>query len=254
MPIQSKAYGLPSERLVLTGDPAKLAAVTEEIKLSASVRGGSNEVVGIEAVDLDVTAGEQSVDAAVHKAWLVFGHIDVLLNCANYSGSLKSSLETSEGEWMKIFNVNLNGAWLVTKAVTKRMRDSSIGGSIIFVTSIVGTERGLPPGASAYATSMAAVNHLTKTLALDFGKYNIRVNAIARGLSDSDSLYRSMITDTNGKPEKEALPLGRWADVSKDFSSTIVYLAGDSSAFLTGTIIVIDGGQSLVRARMRSYI
>ncbi|MBA0842249.1 hypothetical protein Goarm_002088, partial [Gossypium armourianum] len=90
--------------------------------------------------------------------------------------------------------------------------------------------------------------------ALEIGKHNIRVNAIARGLHLEDEFPKSVGKDKAEKLVKEAAPLQRWLDVKKDLASTVIYLISDGSRYMTGTTIFVDGAQSIVRPRMRSYI
>ena len=90
--------------------------------------------------------------------------------------------------------------------------------------------------------------------ALEIGKYQIRVNAIARGLHLEDEFPMSVGTERAKKLVKDAVPLERWLNVKKDVASTVIYLVSDGSRYMTGTTIFVDGAQSLVRPRMRSYM
>ncbi|CAA3009098.1 Hypothetical predicted protein [Olea europaea subsp. europaea] len=146
------------------------------------------------------------------------------------------------------------GAWYLLKAVSQRMRDQKSGGSIVFLTSIIGAERGIYQGAAAYGSCLAGVQQLVRTAAMEIGKYDIRVNAIARGLHLNDEFTVSVGKKTAEKLVKEAAPLHRWLDVEKDLASTVIYLISNGSRYLTGTTIFVDGAQSLVRPRMRSYM
>ena len=90
--------------------------------------------------------------------------------------------------------------------------------------------------------------------ALEIGKHKIRVNAIARGLHLHDEFPLSVGKDRAEKLVKEAVPLQRWLDVKNDLASTVIYLISDGSRYMTGTTIFVDGAQSIVRPRMRSYM
>ncbi|KAG5556008.1 hypothetical protein RHGRI_006592 [Rhododendron griersonianum] len=135
---------------------------------SSSTMAHDHDEVRAVAVELDVTSNGQAIEVAVQKAWEAFGHIDALIN-----------------------NAGVRGAWLVSKYVGKCMRDGGRGGSIINISSIVGLNRIQLPGGLAYASSKGAMHILTKTMALEMGKHNIRVNAIAAGL------FRSEITESD---------------------------------------------------------
>lgn len=89
---------------------------------------------------------------------------------------------------------------------------------------------------------------------MDIGKYKIRVNAIARGLHLEDEYPMSVGKEKAQKLVEEVVPLQRWLDVKNDMASTVIYLISDGSRYMTGTTIFVDGGQSLTRPRMRSYM
>ncbi|CAA3003023.1 Hypothetical predicted protein [Olea europaea subsp. europaea] len=97
-------------------------------------------------------------------------------------------------------------------------------------------------------------NDVFKAAAMEIGKYQIRVNAIARGLHLNDEFPVSVGKERAEKLVEEAAPLHRWLDVEKDLASTVIYLISNGSCYLTGTTIFVDGAQSLVRPRMRSYM
>lgn len=90
--------------------------------------------------------------------------------------------------------------------------------------------------------------------AMEIGKHKIRVNAIARGLHLQDEFPLSVGKDGAEKLVKEVMPLQRWLDVKNDLASTVIYLISDGSRYMTGTTIFVDGAQSIVRPRMRSYM
>lgn len=89
---------------------------------------------------------------------------------------------------------------------------------------------------------------------MEIGKYQIRVNAIARGLHLNDEFPISVGTDRAEKLVKEAAPLERWLDPKNDLASTVIYLISDGSRYMTGTTIYVDGAQSITRPRMRSFM
>lgn len=223
-----------------------LESLCDEINaLAKRNEGGGTRSGTAFAIELDVSASEPALDAAVEKAWAVFGYIDVLVNNAGTRGPVRTPLDQQEGEWNTIFNTNLRGTWLMAKAVAKRLVAAKRGGSIINISSIAGLERSLLPGALAYSISKAGVIHLTKMLALELGKYNIRANAIAAGL------FRSEITNSlfekdwlNGVAAK-IVPAGKWGSVDPDLTSVVLLLASDDSQYITGNTFIVDGGQSV---------
>ncbi|KAL6959743.1 hypothetical protein U1Q18_039897 [Sarracenia purpurea var. burkii] len=167
---------------------------------------------------------------------------------------MQNHLQLPEDEFKKIVKINFMSAWYLLKAVARRMRDHKSGGSIVFLTSIIGAERGVYQGAAAYGSCLAGVQQLVRLSALESGKYQIRVNAIARGLHLDDEYPLSVGKERAKKLVHDANPLNRWLDVKIDLTSTVIYLISDGSRFMTGTTIFVDGAQSIVRPRLRSYM
>lgn len=95
---------------------------------------------------------------------------------------------------------------------------------------------------------------VSQVSATETGKYRIRVNGIARGLHLEDEYPKSVGQERAKRLVKEAVPLGRWVDVKHDVISTVMYLISDGSRYMTGTTIFVDGGLSLTRPRMRSFM
>ncbi|KAI3793860.1 hypothetical protein L1987_36483 [Smallanthus sonchifolius] len=244
------AYHLANRgcRLVLVGNENIIKDVSDTI--TSDLKG-----VTIETVGLDMEDDREAVfDAAVEKTWNILGKVDALVNCYTYEGKMQDPLQMSEVEFKKTVRINFMAAWYLMKAVAKRMRDNKTGGSIVFMTSIIGAERGIYPGAAAYGACLGGVHQLVKTSALEIGKHQIRVNAIARGLHIDDEFPVSVGKDRAQKLVKDAAPLNRWLDPKTDLASTVIYLVSDDSRYMTGTTIYVDGAQSVVRPRMRAYM
>ncbi|XP_010249073.1 PREDICTED: uncharacterized protein LOC104591764 [Nelumbo nucifera] len=248
---QNIAYHLVNRgcRVVLMGEENCLRNVAQEI--SASLK--RNDKIEVVAVDMEDDK-EVSFDQAVDKAWRILGNFDAFVHCYTYEGKMQDSLHLVEDEFKKIVKINFTAPWFLAKAVEKRMRDFKSGGSIIFLTSIIGAERGLYQGATAYGSCLAGVQQLVRLSALEMGKYQIRVNAIARGLHLQDEYPLSVGKEKAEKLSDKVMPLSRWLDVKNDLASTVIYLISDESRYMTGTTIFVDGAQSLVRPRMRSYM
>ncbi|KAL8225405.1 hypothetical protein R6Q57_017962 [Mikania cordata] len=197
------------------------------------------------AVQLDVSADEATIEAAVQKAWEAFGHIDALINNAGISGQPRNPLDFEEKDWEYIYRTNLTGSWLVAKHVGLRMREAKRGGSVINISSIAGTNRVYLPGGVAYASSKAAVNTMTKVMAMELGIYNIRVNCINPGI------FRTEITQ--GLVDKEwfnnvtlrTVPLKTLGTINPALTALARYLIHDSSIYITGTCFIADAGTSL---------
>ncbi|XP_028761456.1 uncharacterized protein LOC114720033 [Neltuma alba] len=198
-----------------------------------------------QAVELDVSADGPTIDKSVQKAWDAFGRIDALINNAGVRGNVKSPLELSEEEWNQVFKTNLTGCWLVSKSVCIRMRDAQIKGSIINISSVAGLNRGQLPGATAYATSKAGVNMLTKVMALELGEYKIRVNSISPGLFKSEITEKLMEKDWLNKVAQKTVPLGRYGTADPALTSLARYLIHESSEYVSGNNFIVDAGATL---------
>ncbi|KAI3760675.1 hypothetical protein L1987_51073 [Smallanthus sonchifolius] len=226
-----------------------LKSLCDEINaMKISSAGSESEKVPFRAfpVQLDVSADERTIEAAVQKAWGAFGHIDALINNAGISGEPRGPLEFEEKDWEYMFRTNLTGSWLLAKHVGLRMREAKQGGSIINIASITGTNRVYLPGGVAYASSKVAVNTMTKVMAMELGVYNIRVNCINPGI------FRTEITQ--GLVDKEwfnnvtlkTIPLKTLGTINPALTGLVRYLIHDSSVYVTGGDFIADAGTSLV--------
>ncbi|XP_073388732.1 uncharacterized protein [Physcomitrium patens] len=204
-------------------------------------------------VELDVRGGEESIDAAVGRAWNIFGKIDVLIYCSTVPDVIKSPLEHSESDWDETMTVNLKAPWLVAKVFAKRMKAPETKGSILFITYITGLERGYYPGVSVHGTAMAGLHQLAKYMGMELGKYGIMVAAVARGLSKIDPMLASKSDEEVQKFAKK-MPSQRWTHPVRDIEALIAFLVSDFGHYSTANVFIADGGQSLPRPRMKSYL
>jgi NAD(P)-dependent dehydrogenase (short-subunit alcohol dehydrogenase family) len=176
--------------------------------------------------------------AAVDGAAQAFGRLDLL--CNNAAAHPFEMIEAHDlATWRETFRVNVDGTMLCSQAAMVHMRRQG-GGSIVNIGSISGILS--YAGGSAYAASKAAVAMLTKTLALEAGPHNIRVNCICPGTIR----HRS----AGGGEEKPAhIPLGR-AGTAADVAHLVSFLASDAASYMSGAIIALDGGATAGRARV----
>lgn len=174
----------------------------------------------------------KAVEEVVNK----FGKIDVLVNNAGITSNVQF-LESTREEFEEMFKVNFFGVTDFTREVVRYMKESG-GGSIINTSSMVGINGGR--GQVAYASSKAAINGLTISLAKELGPYNIRVNAVAPGVVETDMMRDAVNTDMK-KMLIGMTPLRKMAEPS-DLAGAYLYLASDVAKFTTGTIIKVDGG------------
>ncbi|CAH8385702.1 unnamed protein product [Eruca vesicaria subsp. sativa] len=236
-------------RLVLMGDEASLSSIVEYIRVSV------DDAFPVDLIGLNMEADSQDAFlVAVQKAWTRLGYIDAFLNCYTYEGKMQDILQVSEGEFKRIIKINLTAPWYLLKAVASMMKEHGSGGSIVFLATIASGERGLYPGADAYATASAGIHQLVRASAMSLGKHKIRVNMISRGLHLGDEYPVSVGRDRAEKLVKDAAPLGQWLNPEKDVYSTVIYLISNGSCFMTGTSVFVDGAQSLMRPRLKSYM
>ncbi|PKI74391.1 uncharacterized protein LOC116202326 [Punica granatum] len=197
------------------------------------------------AVELDVSADGPTIEGSVLRAWDAFGHIDALVNNAGIRGNVKSPLDLSEEEWDHTYNTNTKGAWLVSKYVCIRMRDSNRGGSVINISSTAGLNRGHLPGSIAYASSKAAVNTITKIMAAELGVYKIRVNSVSPGIFKSEITQDLMQKNWLNNVARKTIPLQSFGTSDPALTSLLRYLIHDSSEYVSGNIFIVDAGATL---------
>jgi NAD(P)-dependent dehydrogenase (short-subunit alcohol dehydrogenase family) len=190
------------------------------------------------AVPTDVTNGEH-VSQMVQKTVETFGRIDVLINVAGGAGrdAFIPLLEMEEEKWDSVVDLNLKSVYLCSRAVGRVMVEQK-SGSIINFSSGAGTRPVV--GETHYGAAKAGVNHFTRVLATEWGRYNIRVNAISPGLIATQSAQEWVSSDLFEKFAK-AIPLGR-AGQPEDILGAALFLTSDASAFVSGVIIPVGGG------------
>jgi NAD(P)-dependent dehydrogenase (short-subunit alcohol dehydrogenase family) len=250
-------FSLEGQTALITGGSRGIGKATALgfAKAGADVAVASRKLPDLEEVAEEIRAlGRKSLAIASHtgrmdeindlvaKVTEQFGRIDILVNNAGTSPALSPVLEAEERLWDTIMNLNLKGLFFLSQAVAKVMKEHS-GGKIINVASMDGFRPELDMG--IYAISKAGVIMATKVMALEWARYNIRVNCIAPGNVHTrlgDSRF-----DTIPGYEEEMLkrtPLRRVADPD-EIAGAMIYLASDASSFVTGETLVVDGGMLL---------
>lgn len=164
-----------------------------------------------------------------------FGHIDILVNNAGIC-TQQSILEMTDDDYLNVLDVNAVGTFRLCRSVINYMQNT--GGSIINTSSMVGTYGSNYQ--TAYASSKFAINGLTKSLAKEVGNFNIRVNAIAPGVVETD-MVKDQVTEEVKAYLLSMTPIKRTA-IPEDLAPLYLYLASDESSFVTGAIYAIDGG------------
>jgi len=189
-------------------------------------------------VELDVT-DEASVGKAVAQVADAMVGIDILVNNAGVVVA-KPALELSVTDWDMTMATNLRGAFLAAQAAAKHMAETG-GGSIVNIASIAGLRTG--GHIAAYAASKAGLIHLTKNLAVELARSKVRVNALAPGYIETD-LNAEFFASKAGEDLIRRIPqrrLGR----PEDLDGPLLLLVSDASRYMTGAVLVVDGGHSV---------
>jgi NAD(P)-dependent dehydrogenase (short-subunit alcohol dehydrogenase family) len=193
------------------------------------------------SVALDVT-DRASIERAITGIEDALGPIDVLINNAGVAVS-KGVLEQTEADWDKVVGTNLKGAFFVAQTVAKRMvaRDPkpAWGGNIVNVASVLALD--VVGHLAPYAASKGGLWQLTRTMALELARHDIRVNALAPGYILTEINREFLETGAAGERLKKRIPQRRFG-TPEDLDGALLLLASDGSRYMTGSIIVIDGG------------
>lgn len=179
----------------------------------------------------------EAVDTLLDRTFDEFGRLDHLVN--NAGGQFpQDAINFSRKGWQSVIDLNLNGTWWMMQGAAQRWRDRGIGGNVVSIVANV--ERGMPQAAHTCA-ARAGVIYLSKTLATEWAPLDIRVNCVAPGVIESEGFH--VYPDDALARFHEANPMKRRGDVW-DVAEAVVYLMGSSGKFVTGDLLVVDGGQA----------
>ncbi|WP_072804202.1 SDR family NAD(P)-dependent oxidoreductase [Rhodococcoides yunnanense] len=200
------------------------------------VAAAASEGYDFAAITADITQ-HADIERMTAEAIDKLGHVDILVNNAGTCYH-NDSWDVTENEWDNVFDLNVKALWECSIAVGAHMRERGKG-SIVNIGSMSGIIVNRPQMQPAYNASKAAVHHLTKSLAAEWGPLGIRVNAVAPGYCktemapvDRPDLKRYWIDDA---------PLQRYA-MPEEIAPSVVFLASDAASFITGSVLVADGG------------
>jgi NAD(P)-dependent dehydrogenase (short-subunit alcohol dehydrogenase family) len=225
---------------VLAAAGAKVALAARRLdvleQIASEIRGDGGDAA---ALEMDVT-DRASVAKAVAGAEAALGPITILVNNAGVpSGAFFT--KTSEEEWRSVMAVNLDGVFRVGQETARRMAANRTGGSIINIASLLGF--GVIKGLSTYSATKAAVISLTKSMALELARDRIRVNALAPGYFATE-FNDAYLASEAGKRMMARVPMGR-AGAVHELDGPLLLLASDAGAFMTGSVVTVDGGHLL---------
>ncbi|MGC9359286.1 MAG: SDR family NAD(P)-dependent oxidoreductase [Anaerolineae bacterium] len=189
-------------------------------------------------VETDVT-NRSNVEAMVAHTLSAFGRVDFLMNNAGITKWAPAE-EVTEEDWRAVMAVNLDGVFYGCQAVAGPMKEAG-GGRIINIASMSGMIVNFPQAQASYNASKAAVIHLTRSLACEWAPYGIRVNAIAPGYMATPMAQPFFDDPAYGERWMQAIPMGRPGQ-PQELAGAAIYLASEASSYVTGEVIVVDGG------------
>jgi 2-deoxy-D-gluconate 3-dehydrogenase len=190
-------------------------------------------------VPLDVRDPE-SVGSAFANATRALGNVEIVINSAGIA-TTSAALDVTEDDWQRVIDTNLNGAWRVAQCAARMMRDAGSGGSIVNIASILGLR--VAQQVPAYTAAKAGLIHLTRSLALEWARHGIRVNALAPGYFETD-INRSFFETKSGQSLIRRIPQRRLGQPAQ-LDGALLLLASDASEYMTGTVLPVDGGHAV---------
>lgn len=245
---------------IVTGASAGIGRATAKLFAAegAKVVVGARRQVELDTLVAEIVAdGGQAValagdvqseayaEALVALAVERFGRLDVAFNNAGTLGEAGPSTGVSEAGFAETLSINLTASFLGAKHQIAQMLENG-GGSVIFTSTFVGHSFAFP-GVAAYAASKSGLIGLTQALAAEFGPSSVRVNAILPGAVDT-AMYREMNDTAESQAFITNLHALKRVATPEELARSVLYLASDDSAFVTGTASLVDGGASITRS------
>lgn len=205
-------------------------------KVADEIKSAGGEAI---AMRCDIS-NKNEVDEMIGSTIKEFGKIDILVNNAGYL-EYASFLEMTEAQWDKTMNINLKGYFLCSQAAAKEMAKQK-SGAIVNIASIAMGQVGVGfPSISQYCASKGGIVALAEAMAIELAPYNIRVNTIAPGMIDTPMANIAKTDKKQMDAMLSRLPIKR-PGKPEEISSAVLFLASDASSYMTGSVVVVDGG------------
>ena len=221
---------------------AKVALAARRRDKLAAVAAAIGEAVGDETaavpVAMDVTE-RASVDAGFAEIVARFGRVDILINNAGIAAPA-GFLDMQEADWRRVLDTDLTSVWRVGQAAARVMVGQKSGGAIINIASVMGFAAA--KSQANYGAAKAGVIHLTKTMALELARQNIRVNALAPGYFATE-INQDFLANKRGQAYIQSLLPGRCGELA-ELDGAVLLLAGDAGSYVNGSVVVVDGGMT----------
>lgn len=224
------------------GSDGVRVALADVDELSAATSASELQLDGIGAMEVacDV-ASEEACERAAALVWQRWDRLDICVNCAGIV-EIGPAEDMTRESWQRVIDINLTGAFLMSKASARWMKRRGRG-NIINIASMSGLIVTVPQKQAAYNCSKAGLIMLTKSLAAEWSEFDIRVNAIAPGYVNTTMTARA--SDAIQAVWKERTPMKRLGNPS-EIAEVAAFLASDASSFITGAAIMADGGYTVL--------
>ncbi|HEX7386362.1 MAG TPA: SDR family oxidoreductase [Castellaniella sp.] len=224
----ARTLGLAGAQIILSG---RHREPLDQLAETLTTTGITTFVQPLDVADADSL--RHGLDEVQQRA----GLIDTAV-CAAGIATHKPALDLSVEDWDRVIAVNLKGCWLTAREIAQRLVAAKHPGSIILVSSILGHR--VAGNVMPYTVSKAGLEHMTRALALEWARYDIRVNALAPGYIDTE-LNHEFFTTEAGHALIRRIPQRRLGQ-GQDLDGPLLLLASEASAYMTGTSLVVDGG------------